>query len=499
MTRERVLQYAASKNVLLDKEALERLAARPDFEEIVDDLSAQNLFIANSENVLAVIMAKSKLAVIPRIEELIDEKEKTIIADANAPIFRIRKDLDVTGQSNSEGKVDDFLHLFREKFEFLDKTLKRRQGLDAKPLSRLDKQVRNKEFHFIAMVRDKIKTKNGHFMLVVEDMEAETKCVALKQDEKTFELVKQVLLDDVIAFKAVRGNGDLVIIKDVIWPELPQRPMRLAERDVYACIISDIHVGSKLFLESDFNRFLDWINGRSDSQKEREDAQKVKYLFIVGDNVDGIGVYPNQFDNLSIVDINKQYERLEELLLQVPSRIEMFMIPGQHDAVRRGEPQPAIPPTFMPKLAQQPNFHLLGNPSWVEIENGIKVLMYHGASLHDAYSVIDGLKTTEPQNAILEMLKRRDLMAGYGIRNPYVPEKKHYLLIREEPDIYLGGDMHHTGYARYRGCLVVNSSCWQSQTDFEVEMGNVPTPGIVPIIKLKTGELIEKKFLADST
>lgn len=497
MDKQAIVRYAASQELLLSNPALELLSQRDDFEKLIDELVKKNVMVASEEQVLSTIMAQSKLAVLPiktEKENTLDENPVEVVGKKAR--YRILSDLDVTGQSNSEGKVGDFLHLFREKYEFVHDLLRRRQGLDPKPLSRMDRVVRNKEFHFIAMVRDKVKTKNGHYMLVVDDPEGSVKCMALKQDEKCFELVKEILMDDVVGFKAIRGNGDLIIIKDIIWPDLPQRPFKTSEEEGYACIISDIHVGSKLFLEGEFNRFLDWINGRSESEKEREDAGKIKYLFIVGDNVDGIGVYPNQYDNLLIPDINKQYEKLEELLLNVREDIIMFIIPGQHDAVRRAEPQPAIPASFFPRLSQRKNFHSLGNPTWVEIE-GLKVLMYHGASLHDLRSTIDRIKGTEPQQAIIEVLKRRDLMAGYGVRNPYVAEKKNFMLVREEPDIYLGGDMHHAGYARYRGCLVINSSCWQAQTDFEMEMGHTPTPGIVPLISLKDGRIIEKKFMVE--
>lgn len=497
MDKQVIVTYAASQELLLSNQALEQLSQRDDYEKLIDELVKKNVMVASEEQVLAVIMQQGKLAVLPIKSEKETALEKVESLTSSPIHYRILSDLDVTGQSNSEGKVADFLHLFREKYEFVHDLLRRRQGLDPKPLSRMDRIVRNKEFHFIAMVRDKIKTKNGHYMLVVDDPEGSVKCMALKQDEKCFDLVKELLMDDVVGFKAIRGNGDLIIIKDVVWPDLPQRAFRTSSEEGYACIISDIHVGSKLFLESEFNRFIDWINGRSESQKEREDAAKIKYLFIVGDNVDGIGVYPNQYDNLLIPDINKQYEKLEELLLNIREDIIMFIIPGQHDAVRRAEPQPAIPANFFPKLSQRTNFHSLGNPTWVEIE-GLKVLMYHGASLHDLRSTVDRIKATEPQQAIIEALKRRDLMAGYGVRNPYVPEKKNFMLIREEPDIYLGGDMHHAGYARYRGCLVINSSCWQAQTDFEMEMGHIPTPGIVPLISLKDGRIIEKKFVVES-
>ena len=71
-------------------------------------------------------------------------------------------------------------------------------------------------------------------------------------------------------------------------------------------------------------------------------AGKVKYLFISGDIVDGIGIYPNQEKELIIKDVFKQYEMFRDFVEQVPDYIEIFACPGNHDAVRRGEPMPAL-------------------------------------------------------------------------------------------------------------------------------------------------------------
>ena len=40
----------------------------------------------------------------------------------------------------------------------------------------------------------------------------------------------------------------------------------------------------------------------------------IKYLFIVGDIVSGVGVHPNQLKDLKIEDIEEQYQNIAELL-----------------------------------------------------------------------------------------------------------------------------------------------------------------------------------------
>jgi len=121
-------------------------------------------------------------------------------------------------------------------------------------------------------------------------------------------------------------------------------------------------------------------------------------------------------------------------------------------------------------------------------------------SLHDAinYSIRDADATLRLYHALTPVLKKRDLSTGFGQRQPYVPERKDFMLIREEPDFYFAGDMHHKGYAQYRGCLCVNAGCWQSQTDYQIRQGHIPTPGIAIDINLKTRKLTENSFMRRS-
>ena len=55
-------------------------------------------------------------------------------------------------------------------------------------------------------------------------------------------------------------------------------------------------------------------------------AERIKYVVIAGDLVDGIGVYPNQIKELNIVDINEQYEVAAEMLTNLPDYIEVIII-----------------------------------------------------------------------------------------------------------------------------------------------------------------------------
>ncbi len=488
LKEKQILDFVSHGQALIGKEALELLAARDDWKQILEELAKEKTDFIKSQDIEAKLV-KTKLAVEEEFKPSKIERKPTQW-DFN---YRIMSEYDVTSQSYSNGTVEDFLNLFRDKFQTLKKMLQARHTLSPKPIKRLKTVKEKDEVDIIGMVARKWRTKNGNMALELEDLETSCIAILMKNDRGLEEAREKLMLDDVIGVRAVKLTNEMVLAKEVLWPELPQRKMKKAKRDVRIACISDMHVGSKLFLEKSFAKFIEWINGRLGSEKERKEVKKIRYLTVNGDNVDGIGIYPNQLNELNIKNIYEQYSKFSDYILQIPKDIQIFIIPGQHDAVRWADPQPAIPKKVVPKLYEAENVHLLGSPSWIEIE-GFKVLMYHGSGLHDLFSSISGLSYQEPQKAIIELLRKRDLMPAYGISQPYVPEKKDYMVIREEPDIVLIGDLHHSGYAFYRGTIIVNNSTWQGRTDYQVKQGHVPTPGIVPVIELKTGRIQEKQF-----
>jgi len=205
--------------------------------------------------------------------------------------------------------------------------------------------------------------------------------------------------------------------------------------------------------------------------------------------VDGIGIYPNQEKDLLIKDIYKQYEMFDDWLSRLPDHIEVIVAPGNHDAVRRGEPQPAIPESLI-----KSDVHRVGNPCPLSIE-GIKHLMYHGTSIDSLIASVPGLSYNHPEKVMVEFLRRRHLSTLYG-GNPIIPENVDYMVIEDPPDVLHGGHVHTNGYAKHRGTVVINSGTFQGQTDFQIKQGHVPTPGLVPIYELKYSRLRTLDFIS---
>ncbi len=323
-------------------------------------------------------------------------------------------------------------------------------------------------------------------MLTIEDLHASTiALIPQNASEKLQKKARLLLLDQVVCLSVMKTRSNLLIVEDIILPDVAQKTPRKASVPVYAVLTSDLHVGSTKFQREAFNRFILWLNGKYGNERLKEIASHVKYVLIAGDIVDGIGVYPNQLKELAIKDIYEQYKLAAKYLEQIPDYIEVVIIPGNHDAPRKALPQPAISKDFLTLLQESRNIYSLGNPCFLTLHD-VEFLLYHGRSLDDILSTVPGANHSNPEKAMKVLLQSRHLAPVYGEKTPLSPEEKDFLVINRVPDVFHAGHVHVLGYTNYRGVLLVNSGGWQEQTDYMQRLGLTPTPGKVPVVNLQT-------------
>lgn len=423
------------------------------------------------------------------LPELVHLRFKPLAAEFEPKIKVLQ---DITGRSYGQGELEDFIKLFRDRYERLSGILRKRVDLHgAVQIGNLGAFDDGDLVRVIGMVADKRETKGGHIVLDLEDLSGTTTVWVFRGRRELMKKAAETVLDEVIGVEAIVRKGEgppRLIANDIIWPDVPtpREPAR-AQEPVCAVMLSDLHVGSEMFLEDAFMRFLKWLRGEMGNPAQRELAGRVKYVIIAGDLVDGVGVYPKQEEELLIHDIFKQYELAAELLKQIPDHITIVVSPGNHDAVRPAEPQPTISNDVAPALFDL-NSVLVGNPVWLLIE-GVKFLVYHGRSFDDLVTAIPGLNREKSAQPMIKMLQKRHLAPIYGGRTALAPEEKDYLVIEDVPDVFHCGHMHVYGYDRYRDIAVVNSGTFQEMTSYMRRLGVKPTPGIVPVIDLQTHQI----------
>jgi DNA polymerase II small subunit len=330
-------------------------------------------------------------------------------------------------------------------------------------------------------------SKHDSVELVVEDP---TGSARLQCSDELANSAMRFPLDSLVIAEVSSGRGGQLYASSLTPPDVPNRRPVTSSHRAYAVLLSDLHIGSKMFLQEDFQRFILWLNGKLG---DLDIVSRVKYVVIAGDVIDGIGVYPGQEFQLSERNLKKQYVMAAEILSGIPKHIKVLAGPGNHDPVRQALPQPSVPIDLAEPFCKLENVTSVGNPSSVKLD-GVNFLVYHGRSLDDIIATIPDLSYSRPAAAMQVLLRARHLAPMYGKRTALSPELRDMLVIDPVPDVFHAGHVHAIDVLNYRGTLIVNSGTFQAQTPFQANMGLEPTCSIVPIVDLSTLELTKRSF-----
>jgi DNA polymerase II small subunit len=479
--KKKILRMFTEHGILADPDAADELASLPNAmvcaKFILDDEN-RPLILTKADVGTYAACLWSKTA--PPPSQLRDSH-----LPAPAPVeysHEIKVLKDITGNSTCVGNVIDFAKLFNDRYLSLKKIIARRREMSGLIEISKAKKVQ-RDVRFVGIVNDLRITKNGHTLLELEDEDDKIQVLIMKGSRKATEsFVKDEVLGVVGSFSK---DGELVVAKEIIRPDVPLNSgLTPNGSDSILAFVSDVHVGSTEFLNDEWNEFIRWLN-------KDPVAKDIKYIVMPGDLVDGIGIYPNQEDELLIEDVYAQYAELSRLVNMIPKNIKIMMMPGNHDAVRLAEPQPALPKDITSMF--DPNILFLGNPCLLEIE-GRTILAYHGRSMDDFVSNVRNLSYAAPDEIMKEMLRRRHVAPIYGEKTALAPEQKDYLVIDRVPDIFVTGHVHACKIAEYRGIKLINASAWQSQTSFQRMHNQIPDPAKVPMISLGSGEMWIEDF-----
>lgn len=346
----------------------------------------------------------------------------------------------------------------------------------------------DEEVTIIGLINSKRETAKG-YMFEVEDSTGIIKVFINRNNEESKKFF-QIMPDSVVAFRGRYSGRGIFFANRIYLPDVPKfkREKPPLEEKVYAILLSDIHVGSNKFCEKAFERFLEWLNGEVNNRAEEELVSRIKYMIIAGDVVDGIGIYPGQYNELEIPDIFDQYEALANLLRNVPDHITMFIGPGNHDAARTALPQPGFYDEYARPLKKLKNAVMISNPAVVRL-HGRDFLIAHGRGIEDVVSFIPNRSHHRPAEAMLDLLKLRHLAPTFGEKVPVAPDSEDTLVIESVPDLFQAGHVHVMEYKMYNGVFLINTGTWQAQTEFQKMVNIMPTPARVPIIDVETARL----------
>ena len=491
-TKKDIVNFFLKKKVLISPELLKKIDQEADLDKLYNELSSKS-------DIGPLVLSQE----IKEGDISSGTAESPSLAEQNLILPSV-KVISSYQEESKKRTVQDFVAYFNKRYTALEKILRNRQELqNIMSIKRiLDKKDRE-TLSLIGIVKDKNTTSGGGIMLELEDPTGSIKVFINQNKPELFNQAKDIVLDEVIGI--VGANGDkIVFANNILSPDVPMnKELKKAKDIAYAIFLSDFHVGSTNFLTNEFNQFLEWINCRTGTDQQKEIAKKVKYAFIVGDLVEGMGVYPGQEAELTIKDISQQYEACAQLLKKIPKHIQLIICAGNHDAMRIAEPQPVLYKDFAKPIWELENVTMVSNPAMINIHSshvfpGFDVLLYHGYSFDYYVANVDSIRNSDGYNRadlIMKFLLQKRHLAPSYTSTLYIPDKnRDPLIINQIPDFFITGHIHKSIVANYRNITMICGSCWQSKTPFQEKVGHNPEPARVPVVNLQTREIKILKF-----
>ncbi len=512
MDPKEILKFCIERGLLIEPEALNMLIETGDSESvklIIEKLRdstrkriiTKNLFEQNKEKVVQFFstlpkenqkqLEKLKINLGLQIEiskeislESSPLKEDTREEEEHSDV----KVLSKIQTSRKKIEVDDFVKNLRNRFYELKNILQEHRELDnLVSINKLSKS--SPRVSIIGMISEKRATKNRNIIFEVEDLTGKTRVLINQNKPELYKKAEEICLDSVIGFSGF-GDSEIFFANNIVFPDSVLLEKKQSPVDESAIFLGDLHYGSKLFLEEQFRKFIDYLNGKIPGSQE---AEKIRYLFLLGDIVSGVGVYPSQKKDLKIDDIELQFQGLAELLGKIRKDIKIIISPGNHDGVRLLEPQPPLDEKYAWPLYNMRNVILTANPAYVNIGakqnfSGFEILTYHGISYYYYSNSVPSLiekGLNAPDKVMAYLLKNRHLAPTYSSIQ-YFPFEKDELLIRKIPDIIVSGHTHKCAVSSYNGTLLISSGTWEEETEYQRRKGNKPDFCKVPMFNLKT-------------
>jgi len=321
--QQKIVQLFLDRNILVQSDALPILDSLTPKQ--ADDLISGVLKMSEQDDFL-VLSCKLLSQFIQKKEEAATQEKQETAHQANSPIKNGSsrkgevKVLFSYNEKSTKREVGHFVQYFRARYKALEQMLSFRKELQGRlSISRIRAKKDKESVSAIGMVSDIQLTKNNNLMVIIEDLTSSISVLINKnRSDELYSMAKNLVLDEVIGVEGVVSSG-IIFANTLIQPDVPlTKEFKKSGEEEYAAFLGDPHIGSRHFLNHEFTKFVNWINCKIGDERQKEIASKIKYLFIIGDIVDGVGIYPSQEDDLEIPDIYKQYDKFVNFLKQLP-------------------------------------------------------------------------------------------------------------------------------------------------------------------------------------
>lgn len=457
-------------------------------------LTQKNIEKLYDENVFNQVQEKIRTKDFIDIEGLIENQHLLLKQYNKAKKWNIdTKKKSISTLSKKINTISDFIN--NEKVEFQKYYKKLIDFYEIKnniSINKIEKTKKNEKITTIGKIQSIIVTKNKHIMLTIEDQTGEYRFLVNKTKKELYNIAKEFFVEDIVLVVGTKTE-DIVFIEEIKELEYCKKEIETVEKQSVV-FISDLHVGSKKFMEENFEKFVNYIN---DTKNQKE--SQIKYIIITGDLVDGVGIYQNQAKDLNITEISEQYKKAAKLLEKIDKKIKIIIIPGNHDFVSLVEPQRIIAKKVASELYALENVCIFPNPSEIEILIGkekISFLLYHGTCF-DYYiknsMILDQKRGYENPEQIMDKFLKQHYVGRNMEAAPKNPHKETNV-IEETPNFFVIGHLHTVFVSKKKGVYLINPGTFQEKTEFQEKLGHMPNPGRAVLFDFHTKKAKILKF-----
>ncbi|MFX0170631.1 MAG: metallophosphoesterase [Candidatus Hodarchaeota archaeon] len=472
-------------NLEIIKEYLESI------DESTIQLSENNKAISTTDQL------KSDINDVKRSDNIIEPIMKNFDLHRATPNLTIQ--LDIPEKTIQKPELDAFRKLFQNRFIKLSRILKERLGSPETLLKRnlsMNEVPNNRSGIVIGMVQETRVLHTNKFVIQLEDPENEitTNCVMV-QDSTSFPEYRNIIRDTVIGISGVLPKdyreGAITAFwgRDIIRPSFVPIEFRPTQNAHKILFLADFHYGSKFFSRSTFAKLIKFLTLINLKPNTENIASQIDMIFILGDLIDGVGRFSNQKDKILFHSLRAQYSGLAKLIAEIPSSIEIIIIPGEHDATQVALPQPAIDKKSAQDLLALSNVKSHGNPLRLSIDE-TKILIFHGQGNDTLFRKNVKSKLFNPILGMQNILEYRHICPEYGSSIPLAPFNKDYLVINDIPNIFVIGHFHKAQFQEYKGVKLISCGTFQQrQHETELSPEEEVSLGVFPILDTANGSV----------
>ena len=230
-----------------EEKKIEQAIEKPKVEEKVEEIEKpqveqkpkavekpENLGVA-SENVVRIedteISEDSKL------------KYKRNLTESKVNFDKYKVLKDTSNKSYTSGEIGNLIEYFQNRYKKLSDILSKRPEL--RTWQKINEITENQtDLNLIVMITDIRSTKNGHYLIEVEDDTGSMPVLVSKDNDELIRAAKNLMKDEVIGIVAQKRAGaenNLAICLNIIDPGVPRMPRK--EVDFGTVFTSDIHIG----------------------------------------------------------------------------------------------------------------------------------------------------------------------------------------------------------------------------------------------------------------